>query len=203
MAIALEKLGLSVFIDSCAWGYVGDLLKKIDNDHCWNEDKKLYSYELRNQSTAHVYTILHLALQRMIDSSELLLFLSTNESIPLSDYISSAQKTYSPWISSELMFSSLVRRKYPEKNDFFVSPPIAEAAHDDFGFENLTMLHEAKTKHLHPKTLSELSRFILNELEEKSDSKIHALNAMYKKFRINDQILDVQANTLNSANKFG
>lgn len=113
MAIGLagrlsNNLGLSVFIDSSIWGYANDLLRIIDNKYCLNEDKRTYNYDLRNESTAHVHLMLSTALSMMIDNSECLFFLNTPNSITTSSVI---DKTNSPWIYSEIVTSSLVRKR--------------------------------------------------------------------------------------------
>lgn len=50
-----DMFGLKCFIDSCAWGYCDDLLRKIDDKYCWNKTGETYNYERRNYSTAHVH----------------------------------------------------------------------------------------------------------------------------------------------------
>lgn len=113
MAISLagwlkETLGVSVFIDSCIWGYSNDLLRQIDNKHCLNPSGETYSYEKRNNSTSHVHMMLSTALNMMIDKTECLFFLNTPNSISTKEVIS---QTESPWIYSEISMSELVRRK--------------------------------------------------------------------------------------------
>lgn len=113
LAIALSEwfhseFGLSVFIDSCVWGYADKLLKLIDNEYCLNKGGQTYNYTKRNYSTSHVHMMLSTALAMMIDKSECILFLNTPNSIT-PHYIVS--KTESPWIYSEIAMTSLVRRK--------------------------------------------------------------------------------------------
>ena len=108
-----SNFDITSFIDSCVWGYADDLLRKIDNEYCVNKRKSdgsidSYSYEKRNQSTAHVHMILTTALHKMIDNAECLIFLNTPNALPINEVISS---TLSPWIYSELAFSQSVRKK--------------------------------------------------------------------------------------------
>lgn len=105
-----EELGLTAFIDSCVWGYAGDLLKKIDDEYCWNEHSKMYDYAKRNYSTSHVYMMLSSALTMMIDKTECVFFLNTPASIKLSEVSS---KTLSPWIYHELTMTQLIQKKSP------------------------------------------------------------------------------------------
>ena len=112
-----ENLGIISFVDSCLWGYAGDLLKKIDNQMCVLRESptgNTYDYEKRNNSTAHVYNILSIALQKMIDKTECLFFLNTPNSISL-DEITQDPFTSSCWIYNEIMFSRMVRRREPKR----------------------------------------------------------------------------------------
>ena len=119
LAIALagwlkKDFGISSFIDSCVWNYSDDLLKIIDDKYCvkfTHEDgSKAYSYERRNNSTAHVHIILNAALQKMIDRCEAVFFLNTPNSILLDDVIEGAS-TASPWIYSEILTIEFVRHR--------------------------------------------------------------------------------------------
>lgn len=110
-----EIFGITSFIDSCVWGYVDDLLKKIDERYCVSKRKpngtvETYDYSRRNQSTAHVHMILNTALQKMIDKTECLMFLNTPNSLLIGDVIDGSA-TASPWIYSELTFSRLCQKK--------------------------------------------------------------------------------------------
>ncbi|MBN0147988.1 hypothetical protein JTL51_34360, partial [Pseudomonas aeruginosa] len=72
-----ENCDLSVFVDSCIWGSIYDLLKAIDNKYCRREGNINYDYDERNRSTAHVHMILTTALQRMIDQTDTIIFMNT------------------------------------------------------------------------------------------------------------------------------
>ncbi len=106
------RFNLSVFIDSCVWGYANDLLKKIDDEFCLNKNKETYDYEKRNHSTSHVHMMLSTALSMMIDKTECLFFLNTPNSTTTSDIIT---KTESSWIYSEIAMTKLVRNRKLEE----------------------------------------------------------------------------------------
>lgn len=108
-----DKFSITCFIDSSAWGFCDDLLKNLENQYCYNESTKTYSYEKRNISTAHVHTLLNVALAMMLDSCECIIFLNTPNSIKAKDSIASvdAETTSSAWIYSELSVSRLIRRR--------------------------------------------------------------------------------------------
>lgn len=109
------NFNLDVFIDSNIWGNINDLLKKIDNEYCYNKKSKTYSYEKRNITTSHVHMMLINALVEMIDNSECLMFFETPNSIRLKKMLHEVE-TASPWIYSELVLSKIVRSKKNERH---------------------------------------------------------------------------------------
>lgn len=111
IALALEKIGLKAFVDSCVWGYADELLRKIDDEFCIPDGWTSYNYSLRNRTTTNVHMILNSALQGMIDNSELLIFLDSENSVKVGEYVNKKEFLSSPWIHSELMFASRVRRR--------------------------------------------------------------------------------------------
>lgn len=100
-----EQFGLSSFIDSCIWGYAGDLLKEIDKKYCWNEQANTYNYNSRNYTTSHVHMMLASALTMMMDKTECIFFMNTPSSVKTEDVI---HKTASPWIYNELTMTHLL-----------------------------------------------------------------------------------------------
>lgn len=126
LAIILEKKGLKVFVDSCVWANAFTLLKIIDKEYCYNKVTKNYNYDKRNFSTANIYIILNAALQKMIDNTELFIFLDTENStqkLTINQLIHQEKGLSSPWIFSELSFAQQVRRRDNRKklkdNRFF------------------------------------------------------------------------------------
>ena len=107
-----ETFGIKTFIDSCIWGYSDDLLRLIDNKHCYQESSNTYNYNQRNYSTSHVHMMLSVALTMMIDNSECIFFLNTPYSISASSII---DKTESPWIYSEIAMTQMIRQKTPRR----------------------------------------------------------------------------------------
>lgn len=132
LAIALEQKGLKVFVDSCVWGNAFDLLKVIDDKYCSNFDDSMYDYNKRNYSTSHVYTMLNTALHRIIDRSEIFLFLGTPNSISVKDGIKAQESLKSPWIFSELAFIQHVRRK-----SSFKIKSVTESLESKMAFDSL------------------------------------------------------------------
>ena len=87
-----------------------DLLKEIDEKHCKFKNSETYNYQKRNFSTANVYMILNAALHRMIEKSELFIFLGTENSLTVEDSIENQEFLKSPWVFSELTFVNQVVR---------------------------------------------------------------------------------------------
>jgi len=113
LAVALERCGVNVFVDSCVWGDVYKLLKAVDDERSVKkDDKNTYHYHKAIRTSANVYMILNVALQRMIDQSELFLFLAT-DGVKMKDYVDAEGKQYlgSPWIFAELEYARTVRRR--------------------------------------------------------------------------------------------
>ncbi len=113
LADQLERMGLKVFVDSEVWRYASELLRKIDDTYCVKnidaDGSKIYAYERRNKSTAHVYIMLAHALTRMIDLTECFIFLDTlNSSITASR---NRVETLSPWLYHELTIARIIARR--------------------------------------------------------------------------------------------
>lgn len=109
-----KNFELKCFIDSCVWGYADDLLEKINEG--FSDKRKdidggyLYNHKKCNTASKHVNTMLSVALQKMIDKTEVTILLNTNSSI--SKYEDVYQDaTYSPWIYSEIICTQIVRKK--------------------------------------------------------------------------------------------
>ena len=80
---------LKPFIDSTVWGYVLNLLERIDKKYCVipkdanqpQDAPPVFDYNKRNGSTSHVHAMLSTALGTMMDRTECVLFLNTKNSI--------------------------------------------------------------------------------------------------------------------------
>jgi hypothetical protein len=107
-----ENLGLDCFIDSCVWGHAADLLKIIDIDQCKIPNSENFDYDKRNGSTSHVHMMFSNALNVMIDSTECVIFIKTDNSITSTKSI---EKTQSPWLFFELGTMRIIRRKKPSR----------------------------------------------------------------------------------------
>ncbi|ANC81812.1 toll/interleukin-1 receptor domain-containing protein [Pseudomonas putida] len=117
LAVSLQARGLRVFVDSCVWGYFHDLLHDLSEiyaDPTRERDRTIYNYRNAIDLAAGVHMMLTGALHKMIHRSELFVFLNTTKSVPLEDY-QEFDRTFSPWIYSELQFSSHVGNETPKR----------------------------------------------------------------------------------------
>ncbi|EPY8492998.1 hypothetical protein ACXG98_001281 [Pseudomonas aeruginosa] len=117
LAVSLQAKGLKVFVDSCVWGYFHDLLDELNDIYAQpvrTDYKTTYNYRKATDLTAGVHMMLTGALHAMIKRSEIFIFLNTDKSVPLEAY-QGFDRTFSPWIYSELQFSFHVENHTPKR----------------------------------------------------------------------------------------
>lgn len=107
-----KLFGIEVFVDSYIWGYCNDLLRELDEKYCLKENS-FFDYDKRNYSTAHVHMMLSSSLNKMINKSECIIFLETENSLDAKNIIENG--TSSPWIYSELIATNLIQIKVPKR----------------------------------------------------------------------------------------
>lgn len=139
------EFSITPFIDSCAWGYSNDLLKLLDDEYCYQKESDTYSYSRRNRSTCHVFMMLSVALSKMMNDCECVMFLNTPSSISSKAFIQ-GKTTDSPWIYSEIAMTGLLqRRSLPEHRRMAKSLVVrADEALD----EELQVTYEVELGHL-------------------------------------------------------
>ena len=148
-----SKKGLKVFIDSEVWGSVYNLLKKVDDRFCKNNFSDTYVYKYRNITTSNIFMALNSALTKMIDNSEVFMFIGSDNSLTFDStkgLIDQGEQTYSPWIHSELLFSSMARINVPKR---YLVSPVFESAQDSLEIFKAAkraprFIHPAPTEHL-------------------------------------------------------
>lgn len=106
-----EKYGVKCFVDSMIWKNVADLQKEIDSKYSKNANGKL-DYRLVRQSTAHIHSLLSIALFEMIDQCECCIFVQSDNSLRL-DFNDTT--TMSPWIYEEIFYMNHTKRVYPTR----------------------------------------------------------------------------------------
>ena len=108
------QFGLKVFIDELFWGSADKLIRNLDNKFCKNE-RGNYDYNMRNFTTTHVHAMLSTAIARTINNSEIVIFLNSEKSIYMIKEEVKKDRTLSPWIYEEILFTSIIgERKWYE-----------------------------------------------------------------------------------------
>lgn len=109
-----KHYGIRSFIDSLYWGYVNDLQKSLDDFYASFErdGKKYYNYDTRNFLTANVHIMLSMALMKMMDACECLIFVDSDNSLK---YSKGQAQTPSSWIYEEMGFSKRLRVNVPAR----------------------------------------------------------------------------------------
>jgi hypothetical protein len=178
-----NKFKLDVFIDSNIWGNSENLLKLIDDEHCYNKKTKNYDYKTRNFSTSHVHMMLSVALADMINKTECLMFLDTPNSVIAKDTIN---QTESPWIYNELFLSSIIQiddKLIRSRTELFSANEDRELKNLN---ESLNIRYDLSVDHLVKLSGKDIREWKENYLD-RLNSETHPLDVLYKqkKIRIN------------------
>ena len=104
--ILSDHLKLKVFVDSYVWKYSDDLVKQIERQ-CHE-----FGREVHDKIVAHVNIMLSSAITKMLNETECVIFLNTNNSL-IPGEGSFSQQTDSPWIYHELFITGLLPIKFP------------------------------------------------------------------------------------------
>lgn len=174
-----KEFGLRCFIDSNVWVYSNELLGKLNENYSDKETgahgETVYSHKKCTIAANQVDVMLTIALQKMIDRCECVLFLNTSNSIkPYGELIREA--TSSPWIYSEIVCTQLIRRRNWEeyREEFFHEDGqrLFEAS------EGFRPDYFVSLDHMVPLTMGELMEWKQNY--PKNTSKHHPLDYLYK-----------------------
>jgi hypothetical protein len=170
-----DGFNLDAFIDSCVWGQADKLLRIIDNKYCPNPEGQTnnYDYEKRNRSTSHVHMMLSTALSRMLDATECVIFIKSNNSITSCEAV---DKTESPWLFFELSTMRIIRRKKPARLVTQIR---------NFTNESLEIIKASEFKAEYEVPLSELTPLTRTQLISwmkayKSNRRVNALDLLYE-----------------------
>ena len=106
-----SELGLQCFIDSLFWQYADKLQNMMDKCYAQRAKGK-YDYNIRNYTTSHVYTMLSMALMKMMSKTECVLFVDSDNSIK---YQKGQSQTPSPWIYAEISFAQNLQMTIPNR----------------------------------------------------------------------------------------
>lgn len=177
-----EKCNVKAFVDSGVWGYSDILLKKLDDEYCWNSRLQMYDYTKRNVTTSHVHMMLNNALAKMMDKTECLFFINTGNSTTRNERFWECY-TYSPWLYSEIGLSQIIQRKSKEAHR---EKSLLEHASEGYkNVYNLQILHPLSLDHM--KTIS--CDNLLNWARKLPDEKQqYPLDSLYKLMEIKERV---------------
>lgn len=156
-----EKFKLRSFIDSHVWGYANNLLREIDDKYAYQKSLNTYNYQIRNITTSHVHMMLSAALTEMIDKTECLFFINTENAIENIQIDGQDEdRTSSPWIMSELATSNTIRKHLNRPEiimESIVGNESFKAMNDSASVPKI--YHKAPTEHLTKINVNTLSAF--------------------------------------------
>lgn len=159
--------GIKAFVDSTVWGYSKELLHRIINNPDYNYILWQDTYKLDEtlNINSHIDMLLSMALTKMIDRCECLIFLNTPNSISRENTM---EITYSPWIYHEIGVSKVIKKNIPNRLQLKIKQ-------HSFSNEELILYFQTNTSHLF-----ELNKNILNSWREKSNMRgVEELNYLY------------------------
>lgn len=179
------NFNLTCFIDSDVWGYCDKLLYTLNdrysNKRRDNNGGNLYDYQSANKVSQHVNMMLSVALQKMIDKTEAVILLNTDNSINMHEK-EKINFTYSPWIYSEIICTEIVRKKsllkYRKYNKVFKAlneSTMQFASMQDF----IKISYDVHLGHLNKLDLQELKSW-KQEWSEKLEDGEYALDVLYR-----------------------
>lgn len=175
---------LKVFIDSNVWEYSNNLLKKI-NDVYSNKQKDangvcIYDYDSCNYASQHVNLMLSTALQKMIDKVECVIFLNTDNSISVFDEDKKRiNRTYSPWIYSEILSTQITRKKPLFYYREYKKKVLSHATESTSYMYALQVAYDVSLDHLTKLDLNDLYMWYFTYIGESYERYDYALDALY------------------------
>lgn len=173
-----NQFDLDVFVDSNIWGDSNKLLKELDDEICYQKSTKTYNYEKRNFTTSHVHMMLSNSLAEMIDKTECIMFLETNNSVSVKNTI---RYTESPWIYNELFLSSIIRIDRNLKRDSNITERKNVLYNKQINFnENFKFKYLLNLNHLIVLEGRDLIEWQNKYEKKKINSNIHPLDVLYK-----------------------
>ena len=172
-----ETFGLKSFIDSNIWGYSAALSESINskysNKRSDGNGGYLYEHSKCNLASQHVNIMLSAALHNMIDKTECIIFLNTNNSVNQRVYDSDCiNETHSPWIYSEILCSKLVRKFIPSH---YEELELRYTLYEQASLQKaLDVLYKLPLDHLTKISTSDLTKW-----ENAYNKDVHPLNYLY------------------------
>jgi hypothetical protein len=145
-----NKYKIKTFIDSEFWGYVDKAISNINHKYNTIQPENEYlHYDKCMRVASNFYLILSNALTDGIDASDSIWFLNSKNSLnAISD--DNQFSTYSPWIYTELNFSSKVQRRGHQNRSspMFESVKGTDSYHEITKQANVSVRYDAPNEHL-------------------------------------------------------
>ncbi|WP_137190214.1 toll/interleukin-1 receptor domain-containing protein [Stenotrophomonas rhizophila] len=113
LAVMLEQLGLTVFVDSCLWLNAYTVQQELDESLSARRNSPgthHFHYHRVVRTSASLHMVFNAALQRLIDGCELFLHLE-GEAEALRTCVEDGRHAGAPWVLSELMFARHLPRR--------------------------------------------------------------------------------------------
>lgn len=166
-------------------GYTEELVEDLNTKYSDKRENPeggfVYNYESGNKVSQHVNLMLSVALQKMIDKTEAIFLLNTDNSIEIANE-DNINLTYSPWIYSEIICTQIVRNKPLIAYRDYMSryQPIDESTMEyRKKFMNLvTVSYDVSLKHL--KSLSAKNILDWKARYDAAKSKEYPLDNLYE-----------------------
>lgn len=117
-----SHLGLRCFIDSQFWQYADDLLNILDSEYAWQPGNRTYNYKIRNFTTSNIHIMLSMALMKIINKTETVIFIDSDNSVKYKK--DDREVTPSPWIYEEVNFAKSLESKIPVRWLKYFSPEL-------------------------------------------------------------------------------
>lgn len=76
-----DKYGIISFIDSQLWNHIDYALKEMHEKYCKIENSSAYDYKKSNNLLSHMHAILSMALMRVMDNADCVIFIESENSI--------------------------------------------------------------------------------------------------------------------------
>lgn len=174
---------LRCFIDSNVWGYAGELREKL-NDKVSNkredgEGGYLLDHQSCNEVSQHVDTMLTIALYQTIDRVETVFLLNTENAVQTVHSGRQMDKTYSPWIYSEVICTQLVRKKPLLVYREYETGSLEHALYESMKFAmHISISYTFSLTHLISIDGGDLSRW-QEEYEQEKQEYDYPLDALY------------------------
>lgn len=173
-----SHLGLRSFIDSQFWKYANDLLKILDREYAWQEESRTYNYNIRNFTTANIHIMLSMALMKMINKTETVIFIDSDNSVKYKK--EDHETTPSPWIYEEVNYAKSLEPKIPDRWLKYLRPELKKGLlYEERTFSDSS--HPQFFYKINTSNFLQLNSTFINDLSTRGIQGNRALDEMHLK----------------------